>query len=170
EENFSLLMTFSEIEAKARENQIRKTKTVCIYCGVGCSFEVWTKGRKILKIEPKPESPANGILTCVKGKFGWDFVNSPDRITKPLIREGDKFREATWEEAISYIAKRLSEIKERYGPDSIGFIASDKMSNEEAYLLQKLARGVIGTNNVDNSARYCQAPATVGLWRTVGFG
>ncbi|BFI75653.1 formate dehydrogenase subunit alpha [Sulfurisphaera ohwakuensis] len=170
EDNFNLLMQISEIEAKARSSQIKKTKTVCIYCGVGCSFEVWTKGRKILKVEPKPESPANGILTCVKGKFGWDFVNSPERLTKPLIREGDHFREASWEEAINYIARRLKEIKEKYGPDSIGFIASDKMTNEEAYLLQKLARGVIGTNNVDNSARYCQAPATIGLWRTVGIG
>nr|WP_176586666.1 formate dehydrogenase subunit alpha [Sulfolobus acidocaldarius] len=170
EDNFSLLMTFSELESKARETQIKRTKTVCTYCGVGCSFEVWTKGRKILKIEPKPESPANGILTCVKGKFGWDFVNSPDRLTKPLIREGDKFREATWEEAISLISRKFKEIKEKYGPDAIGVIASDKMSNEEAYLAQKFARAVLGTNNVDNSARYCQAPATVGLWRTVGFG
>ncbi|BCU67988.1 formate dehydrogenase subunit alpha [Sulfolobales archaeon HS-7] len=170
EDNFSLLMTFSEIEAKARERQIKRTKTVCVYCGVGCSFEIWTKGRKTLKVEPKPESPANGILTCVKGKFGWDFVNSSDRITKPLIREGDRFREATWDEAISYIAKRLKEIKEKYGPDSVAIIASDKMSNEEAYLLQKLGRAIVGTNNVDNSARYCQAPATVGLWRTVGIG
>jgi len=170
EENFSLLMAFSEIESKARETQIKRTKTVCPYCGVGCSFEVWTKGRKILKVEPKPESPVNGILTCVKGKFGLDFVNSNERLTKPLIREGDRFREASWEEAIEYIARKLKEIKEKYGPDSIGFIASDKMSNEEAYLLQKLARAVIGTNNVDNSARYCQSPATVGLWRTVGIG
>ncbi|BFH73100.1 formate dehydrogenase subunit alpha [Sulfurisphaera javensis] len=170
EENFSLLMTISELEAKARESQIKKTKTVCIYCGVGCSFEVWTKGRKILKVEPKPESPVNGILTCVKGKFGWDFVNSQERLTKPLIKENGKFREATWEEAINYIAQRLREIKEKYGPDSIGFIASDKMTNEEAYLLQKLARAVIGTNNIDNSARYCQSPATIGLWRTVGIG
>jgi formate dehydrogenase major subunit len=170
EDDFSLLMAFSEIESKARETQIKRTKTVCPYCGVGCSFEVWTKGRKILKVEPKPESPVNGILTCVKGKFGLDFVNSNERLTKPLIREGDRFREASWEEAIEYIARKLKEIKEKYGPDSIGFIASDKMSNEEAYLLQKLARAVIGTNNVDNSARYCQSPATVGLWRTVGIG
>ncbi len=170
EDNFSLLMTVSELESKARQSQIKKTKTVCTYCGVGCSFEVWTKGRKILKVEPKPESPANGILTCVKGKFGWDFVNSPDRITKPLIREGDHFREASWDEAIQLIARKFKEIKERYGPDSLGFIASDKMTNEEAYLLQKLARAVVGTNNVDNSSRYCQSPATVGLWRTVGIG
>ena len=170
EDNFSLLMTVSELESKARQSQIKKTKTVCTYCGVGCSFEVWTKGRKILKVEPKPESPANGILTCVKGKFGWDFVNSPDRITKPLIREGDHFREASWDEAMQLIARKFKEIKERYGPDSLGFIASDKMTNEEAYLLQKLARAVVGTNNVDNSSRYCQSPATVGLWRTVGIG
>ncbi|MCG3109711.1 Formate dehydrogenase subunit alpha [Metallosphaera sp. J1] len=170
EDNFSLLMTVSELESKARQSQIKRTKTVCTYCGVGCSFEVWTKGRKILKVEPKPESPANGILTCVKGKFGWDFVNSPDRITKPLIREGDHFREASWDEAIQLVAKKFKEIRERYGPDSLGFIASDKMTNEEAYLLQKLARAVIGTNNVDNSSRYCQSPATVGLWRTVGIG
>ncbi|MCY0861612.1 MAG: formate dehydrogenase subunit alpha [Metallosphaera prunae] len=170
EDNFSLLMTVSELESKARQSQIKKTKTVCTYCGVGCSFEVWTKGRKILKVEPKPESPANGILTCVKGKFGWDFVNSPDRITKPLIREGDHFREASWDEAIQLVARKFKEIKERYGPDSLGFIASDKMTNEEAYLLQKLARAVVGTNNVDNSSRYCQSPATVGLWRTVGIG
>ncbi|MEM3681228.1 MAG: formate dehydrogenase subunit alpha [Metallosphaera sp.] len=170
EDNFSLLMTMSEIESKARRSQIRRTKTVCTYCGVGCSFEIWTKNRKILKVEPKPESPANGILTCVKGKFGWDFVNSKDRLTKPLIREGDHFREASWEEAIRLIASKFKQIKERYGPDALGFIASDKMSNEEAYLLQKLARGVIGTNNVDNSSRYCQSPATIGLWRTVGIG
>ncbi|QKQ99077.1 formate dehydrogenase subunit alpha [Metallosphaera tengchongensis] len=170
EDNFSLLMLVSELESKARETRIKRTKTVCTYCGVGCSFEVWTKGRKILKIEPRPESPANGVLTCVKGKFGWDFVNSEDRLRVPLIRDGDKFREATWEEAISLVARKMKEIKEKYGPDSLGFVASDKMSNEEAYLLQKLARAVVGTNNVDNSSRYCQSPATVGLWRTVGIG
>jgi len=97
-------------------------------------------------------------------------VNSPNRLTKPVIREGKEFRRASWEEALKLVAKRIKEIKDRYGPDSIGFIASDKCSNEEAYLVQKLARQVIGTNNVDNSARYCQAPATVGLWRTVGIG
>jgi formate dehydrogenase major subunit len=170
EEDFYPLTLLSHVESIARRSMIKRTKTVCIYCGVGCSFEVWTKGREVLKVEPRPESPANGILTCVKGKFGWDFVNSPNRLTKPVIREGKEFRRASWEEALKLVAKRIKEIKDRYGPDSIGFIASDKCSNEEAYLVQKLARQVIGTNNVDNSARYCQAPATVGLWRTVGIG
>jgi formate dehydrogenase major subunit len=112
----------------------------------------------------------NGISTCVKGKFAWDHINSTDRLTKPLIREGDKFREASWEEALGLVARRLSEIKEKNGPDSIGLIASSKCTNEESYLMQKLARAVVGTNNIDNCSRYCQAPATSGLFRTVGYG
>ena len=77
----------------------KRTKTVCTYCGVGCSFDVWTKDRHILKVEPA-EGAANGVSTCIKGKFGWDYVNSPDRLTKPLIREGEAFREASWDEAL----------------------------------------------------------------------
>lgn len=118
-----------------------KTKTVCTYCGVGCSFDVWTKGRDILKVEPQEEAPANGISTCVKGKFGWDFVNSEERLTKPLIREGDHFREAEWEEALLLIASKFTELKEAFGPDSLAFITSSKCTNEESYLMQKLARG-----------------------------
>jgi len=163
------ILQVSEAEAAMRDHRIRKTKTVCTYCGVGCSFDVWSKDRHILKIAPE-HGPANGISTCIKGKFGWDFVNSPDRLTKPLIREGDSFREASWEEALSLVARRFSELKEKSGPDSIGFISSSKCTNEESYLMQKLARAVIGTNNVDNCSRYCQAPATVGLFRTVGYG
>ena len=163
------ILQVSEAEAAMRDHRIRKTKTVCTYCGVGCSFDVWSKDRHILKIAPE-HGPANGISTCIKGKFGWDFVNSPDRLTKPLIREGDSFREASWEEALSLVARRFSELKEKSGPDSMGFISSSKCTNEESYLMQKLARAVIGTNNVDNCSRYCQAPATVGLFRTVGYG
>lgn len=106
----------------------------------------------------------------MKGKFGWDFVNSEERLTKPLIREGDHFREAEWEEALLLIASKFTELKEAFGPDSLAFITSSKCTNEESYLMQKLARGVIGTNNVDNCSRYCQSPATAGLFRTVGYG
>ncbi len=164
------VFALSDAEAKLREGDIEKTKTVCTYCGVGCSFDVWTKGRKILKIQPRAEAPANGISTCIKGKFGWDYVNSPERLTTPLIRDGDRFREASWDEALSHIARRLLKLKRAYGPDSLGFIGSSKCSNEESYLIQKLARAVFKTNNVDNCSRYCQSPATVGLWRTVGHG
>ncbi|MBC8105652.1 MAG: formate dehydrogenase subunit alpha, partial [Anaerolineae bacterium] len=163
------ILKVSEAEADMRESRIRRTKTVCTYCGVGCSFDVWTKDRHILKIEPE-HGPANGISTCIKGKFGWDFVNSPDRLTTPLIREGDKFREASWDEALQLVARRFSEIKSVHGPDSLAFISSSKCTNEESYLMQKLSRAVIGTNNIDNCSRYCQAPATAGLFRSVGYG
>ena len=91
ETGFGTILSVSEAEAAMREHRIRRTKTVCTYCGVGCSFDVWTKDRHILKVAPE-HGPANGISTCMKGKFGWDFVNSPDRLTTPLIREGDTFR------------------------------------------------------------------------------
>ena len=169
ETGYGAIMKVSETEAAMRSTRIRKTKTVCTYCGVGCSFDLWTKDRHILKVEPS-EGPANGVSTCVKGKFGWDYVNSPDRLTKPLIREGDAFREAEWDEALDLVARRFGEIKARDGADALGFISSSKCTNEESYLMQKLARAVIGTNNVDNCSRYCQSPATIGLFRTVGYG
>ena len=169
EVGFNSIMQLSEAEAYMRESQIKRTKTVCTYCGVGCSFDIWTKDRQILKVEPL-DGPANGVSTCIKGKFGWDYINSPDRLTKPLIREDDVFREATWDEALSLVARRFQEIKDVHGPDSLAFISSSKCTNEESYLMQKLARAVIGTNNMDNCSRYCQAPATIGLFRTVGYG
>jgi formate dehydrogenase major subunit len=169
ETGYGSILQVSEAEEAMREHRIRKTKTVCTYCGVGCSFDVWTKDRHILKVAPE-HGPANGISTCVKGKFGWGHINSEDRLTKPLIREAGKFREASWDEALSLVARKLSEIKANDGPDSLAFISSSKCTNEESYLMQKLARAVIGTNNVDNCSRYCQSPATVGLFRTVGYG
>lgn len=160
----------SLIDNALRQAEIKRTKTVCTYCGVGCSFEMWTRDRHILKVQPVAEAPANGISTCVKGKFGWDFVNSPERLTTPLIRENGRFRPASWDEALETVARRLREIAQRHGGDAIGFIGSSKASNEEAYLTQKIARLIFGTNNVDNSSRYCQNPATQGLFRTVGYG
>ncbi len=171
ETSFSPLMLLSTVEGELRNGLVKKTKTVCTFCGVGCTFDVWTRDRKVLLVQPSPDSPANGVATCVKGKFGWDFVNSPDRLVRPLIRtSAGTFREASWEEAIALVARRLSEIKDRHGADAIGVIASCTGTNEESYLAQKLARGVLGTNNVDNCSRYCQSPATIGLWRTVGYG
>jgi formate dehydrogenase major subunit len=169
EMGYGAIMQVSQTEAKMREERIEKTKTVCTYCGVGCSYDVWTKERKILKIVPL-HGDANQISTCVKGKFGWDYVNHPDRLQKPLIREGTTFRETSWEEALTLVTAKLSSIKQQHGPDSIGVIVSSKTTNEDGYLMQKFARAVIGTNNVDNCSRYCQSPATMGLFRTVGYG
>jgi formate dehydrogenase major subunit len=163
------ILALSEIEAEMRLSRVKRTKTVCTYCAVGCSFDVWTRDRHILKIEPK-DGPANGISTCIKGKFAWGHINSDDRLTTPLLRDGDSFREASWEEALDVIEAKFKSILKEHGPDALAFIASSKCTNEESYLMQKLARAVIGTNNIDNCARYCQNPATMGLQRTVGYG
>jgi formate dehydrogenase major subunit len=176
------ILALSEIESHMREDRIAKTKTVCTYCGVGCSFDIWTlqgaHDRHILKIEPE-HGAANAISTCVKGKFGWDFVNSPDRLVKPLKRvktllpDGaahETFVEIEWDEAMQLIADNFTKIKKEHGPDALAFIASSKCTNEESFLMQKLARAVVGTNNVDNCSRYCQTPASKGLSRTVGIG
>ncbi|HET7312773.1 formate dehydrogenase subunit alpha [Salinisphaera sp.] len=167
---FGPIFAVSEVDSAMRETELKRTKTVCTYCGVGCSFEMWTRGRDLLKVQPKAEAPANGISTCIKGKFGWGHINSEHRLTKPLIRENGSFREAEWDEAYRLIARRFNAIRDAHGPDALAFIASSKCTNEEAYLMQKFARSVIGTNNIDNCSRYCQAPATEGLWRTMGYG
>jgi formate dehydrogenase major subunit len=170
---FPPILALSEVESEMRHQRVKRTKTVCTYCGVGCSFDIWTRDRHILKVEPA-HGPANGISTCIKGKFAWDFVNSGDRLRKPLKRvnfEGkETFAEIEWDEAIELVADNFTKIKNEHGPDALGFIASSKCSNEESYMMQKLARAVIGTNNVDNCSRYCQTPASKGLSRTVGYG
>jgi len=166
---YTPILALSEMESEMRNQRVKKTKTVCTYCGVGCSFDIWTRDRHILKVEPG-HGPANGISTCIKGKFAWEYVNSPERLTKPLKREGDTFVEIEWDEAIQSVADNFSKIKKEHGPDALGFIASSKCTNEESYLMQKLARAVVGTNNIDNCSRYCQTPASKGLSRTVGYG
>jgi formate dehydrogenase major subunit len=174
ETGYGPILALSTGESAMRELRVKRTKTVCTYCGVGCSFDVWTRDRHILKIEPS-DGPANGISTCVKGKFAWDYVNSEDRLSKPLIRVktpqgSDTFREATWEEALDLIESKFRQIRQEDGPDALAFITSSKCTNEESYLMQKLARAVVGTNNIDNCSRYCQTPATMGLSRTVKYG
>ena len=106
--------------------------------------------------------PANGISTCIKGKFAWGHINSEDRLVHPLLRDGDGFREISWDEALDIIEHKFKDVLAKHGPDALAFIASSKCTNEESFLMQKLARAVIGTNNVDNCARYCQNPATRG--------
>jgi formate dehydrogenase major subunit len=115
ETGYGAILQVPEAEEAMREHRIRKTKTVCTYCGVGCGFDVWTKDRHILKVAPE-HGPANGISTCVKGKFGWGHINSEDRLTTPLIREKGKFRAASWGEALGLVATKLSEIKMKSEP------------------------------------------------------
>ncbi|WP_449186226.1 formate dehydrogenase subunit alpha [Zhurongbacter thermophilus] len=158
-----------------RERYYRTTtvRTTCPYCGVGCQLEVRVQPeeRKVVEVYGvHDEKEVNGTIgeTCVKGRFGLDFVSSPDRLKKPLIKKDGKFVEVSWDEALSYVAQRLTEIKEKYGPDAIGGFASAKCTNEENYLFQKFMRAVIGTNNVDHCARLCHASTVTGLARAFG--
>jgi predicted molibdopterin-dependent oxidoreductase YjgC len=129
--------------------------TTCIYCGCGCGVYLQVLDGKVVGSLPVKEHPISEGKLCIKGWYAHDFVYHPERLTTPLIRDqkGGALREATWDEALNLVAGRLNQIKAEVSPDAIGFLASAKCTNEENYLLQKLARGVVGTNNVDHCAR-----------------
>ena len=156
---------------KGKIFQLEPTDTICAYCGVGCNLRLYKDKNNNLVMAKGIKNPlVNDGRTCVKGRFGYEYVNSKDRLTSPLIKENGKFRKATWNEAINYTAKRLREIKEKYGPDSIGVLGSSRCTNEDNYVVQKFARAVIGTNNVDNCARLCHSSTVAGLGKALGAG
>ncbi len=149
----------------------KATDTICAYCGVGCGLTLYTgKNNEIMMAVAKTEGAVNKGRMCVKGRFGHEFASSPDRLNSPLIRENGVFRKAGWEEAVFYVARRLTEIKNKYGPDSIGVLGSSRCVNEDNFVVQKFARAVIGTNNVDNCARLCHASTVTGLGLSFGAG
>lgn len=127
--------------------------TTCPFCGVGCGLYLQVLDGKVVGVLPDKSHPLSQGSLCVKGWNAHSFIYHKDRLTAPLIRKDGKLVEAGWDEAIDLVARRLSEIKSRHGPDSIAFLSSAKATNEENYLLQKFARAVIGTNNVDHCAR-----------------
>jgi predicted molibdopterin-dependent oxidoreductase YjgC len=127
--------------------------TTCVYCGAGCGLYLQVLDGEIVGVLPDKEHPIAQGKLCIKGWNAGAFVQHPDRLTTPLIRRGDRLEEATWDEALTLIADRLEAIRGESGPDSIGFLASAKCTNEENYVLQKFARAVIKTNNVDHCAR-----------------
>ena len=129
-----------------------QVRTTCPYCGVGCQIDVHVKDDRIVKITGGDAIPNLGKL-CVKGRFGWRFVDHPDRLQTPLIKENGVFREAGWGEALDLVAARLKEIRDKSGPEVIGGWCSARVTNEENYLMQKFMRAVIGTNHVDHCAR-----------------
>jgi predicted molibdopterin-dependent oxidoreductase YjgC len=135
--------------------ELEKIETVCPYCGVGCRLEIQVdrKKNKIVRINGVEDSPANEGMLCVKGRFGFDFVSSKERLTTPLIREKGHFRPAEWDEVVELIGKKLKSIKKEFGADSIAGLASAKVTNEENFVFQKFIRGEVGTNNVDHCAR-----------------
>jgi len=137
---------------KGRQKDIKEVDTVCPYCGTGCNITLHVKGNEVIRVSSRPDTWNEGWL-CVKGRFGYQFIGSPDRLKTPLIKRNGKFEEVSWDEALSYTTERLSEIKKRYGPDSIGGLSSARCTTEENYLFQKFIRAAVGTNNVDHCAR-----------------
>ncbi|MGB9845713.1 formate dehydrogenase subunit alpha [Methanothermobacter tenebrarum] len=151
---------------KKSEKPSREVKTVCPYCGVGCGIYLGIRGNRIVSARGDPKNPVNNGRLCVKGRFALNFVNSIERLEKPLIKEDGEFKEVEWDEAISFIADKLS----KYNGDEFAAIASAKCTNEENYLLQKFTRTVMKSNNIDHCARLCHAPSLVALKESLGSG
>jgi predicted molibdopterin-dependent oxidoreductase YjgC len=138
---------------QAYANETEKVRTTCPYCGVGCQLWLHVKEGKVIKVTGVEEAQPNQGRLCVKGRFGYDFIHSPERLTTPLIKENGEFREASWDEALDLVAKRFTEIKEKHGPDALAGVSCARSINEDSYQMQKLFRAVIGTNNIDHCAR-----------------
>jgi formate dehydrogenase major subunit len=174
-----------EATARSAERAERVVNSVCPFCGVGCQTEIHVKGGRILKVDGR-RGPANRGKLCVKGRFGLDYVTSPERLTVPLIRREDApksgemhlsfdrlhevFREATWEEALARAASGLKKVLDEHGGGALAGFGSAKGTNEEAYLFQKLIRQGFGTNNVDHCTRLCHASSVAALMEGVGSG
>jgi len=154
---------------KFRSWEVTKTTTTCSYCGVGCQMDLLVKNGKVVGVEPV-DGPANEGLLCVKGKFGYNFINHPDRLTTPLIRKDGKLVAATWDEALALVADTIKAAKEAHGPEALAGLASARVTNEENYLFQKMVRATFGTNQVDHCARLCHASTVAGLATTLGSG
>lgn len=150
----------------ARAHQVKKVTTTCAYCGVGCQFDLLVKNNKVIGVQSNPNSPVNGMALCVKGRYGYDYIHHPDRVLKPRVRKyllekrgktkengGWDWVETDWETALDITAKKLDGTRNTFGADSIGVLTSAKCTNEENYLMNKFARQVLGTNNIDHCAR-----------------
>lgn len=140
-----------------RDERFKDTKTVrttCSFCGVGCQMDLFVQDNKIVKIDGADENlPPNNSSLCVKGRFGYEFVSSPERLTTPLIKKDGKHVEASWDEALDLVASKLSAIKNEFGSDSLGVLTSARVTNEDNYIANKFARAVLKTNNIDHCAR-----------------
>jgi predicted molibdopterin-dependent oxidoreductase YjgC len=139
----------------SRQKDVKYTDTTCCYCGCGCSIVLHTIGDQVTRVSSKSDTHNNGWL-CVKGRFGYEFINRPDRLKTPYLRrkKGGELEPASWDEALDFLTAGLTKVKEEHGPDAIGGLASARCTNEENYMFQKFFRTLIGTNNVDHCARY----------------
>jgi len=148
----------------------KTVRTTCTYCGVGCQLDVSVIDGEIRGIQAPETAEVNEGHTCLKGRFAFQFYNHPERLREPMIKKNGKFEVVTWNEAYDLIASKLTEIKSKHGPDSIAGISSSRATNEENYLMQKMLRVPIGTNNIDGCARVCHAPTAFGMQKSFGTG
>ena len=148
----------------------RSVVTTCGYCGVGCSLNAELDGDEVLRMVPARAGKANQGHACVKGRFAWGYATHPDRVQRPMIRAKitDPWREVSWEEAFRHTAGEFRRIQSTHGRDSVGGITSSRCTNEETFLVQKLVRAALGSNNVDTCARVCHSPTGYGLKHTLG--
>jgi predicted molibdopterin-dependent oxidoreductase YjgC len=147
------LITKDDFLSSGLDQDVKKVRTTCSYCGVGCQLYLHAKENRIVKVTGVEETPPNFGSLCVKGRFGYSFINDEGRLKTPLIKENGSFREGTWDEALDLVVEKLTQIKKESGPDSIATLCSARITNEENYLAQKFTRAVLGTNNVDHCAR-----------------
>jgi len=162
-----------------RPNQVAKVRTTCSYCGVGCTFDLNVRDGKVVRVTSSENSPVNGLSLCVKGRYGYDYVHHPDRLTRPLVRskwlsgveerveagdwrahnpdspisEPEALVETDWDTALDLVVDKFTEVKNQHGNDALALMASAKCTNEENYLFNKLTRQILGTNNIDHCAR-----------------
>jgi formate dehydrogenase major subunit len=144
------------------------TRTTCTYCGVGCRFDVGVRAGRIVQMLPVDASPVNQGHACLKGRFAFEYLDAPDRLTRPLLRQGGKLVEISWDEAFGVMADHFSRIRDSYGPEALAAISSSRGTNEENYLISKFVRCVFGTNNIDNCARVCHSATVTGMMEVFG--
>jgi NADH-quinone oxidoreductase subunit G len=162
-------ITSNRFDYTVKTWELEETTTPCPYCGCGCSLTIGSKNGEIRRVFSDPgKGPSDGNL-CVKGRFGWDFVDHPERIKTPLLRVNGAFKEASWEEALRYVAQKLETIKDQYGPEAIAGIASSRLTNEEYYLLKKLFRNAIETDQIVHRGEESARGLTEGLSKTLGL-
>jgi formate dehydrogenase alpha subunit len=162
----------------------RKVTTTCSFCGVGCQLDLNVTADRVTRVTSNPAAPVNGMALCVKGRYGHDYIHHAERLTRPLVRRylcidpeaeapgsgRGEFVPVSWDQALDLVARRLARVRRHSGPDAVGVLASAKCTNEENYLMQKLARQVLGTHNVDHCARLCHSSTVAGLAMCYGSG
>jgi formate dehydrogenase alpha subunit len=164
-------LTESLSPIKGRIWQLERTQTTCTFCGCGCQLELNTLAKKkVVKVTTKDEDGVNQGSLCVKGRFGYDFIHHPERLQKPLVKKSGVFVEVSWEEALSLVATKLQEVKEKYGAQSIGGISSSRATDEENFLFQKWMRACVGTNHIDSGARLSNGSSLHGMMASIGYG